>query len=1137
MDCPASNTVVRLPRSILPWLLLPAVLVLAGFGHAQAGNDAPQPGIGLFFPRGTTAALRNAARKPPCQAVYVQLLKQADAGLAKWPAENGRIAALAADLPDLTMEFVPNEFAPAGGKEAGKSLEDHALHSAPAAAFVYLLTGDRRYAVYAWEVFEQCGRVNRWGWFPWGGAHMPQIHFGMISRNLCLVADCVWDTLSDQQRRHARQVIAAKCVEPYYRIVLHTPGIGLYHLRSRNQGNNAIAAALIGSLFVGDAVPDNRIWFNSLLQTYHWAITHDIGWMGQGAESGIGGYWSVSLQNLYTAAAALHNVRGIDLRGHPGFEQATYYPLAHEVTTPGVGMFLDPIDPTKTAPVLGVIGGKPIELPGAGAAVCGPWWFDYAINFPETPAHYFAAKGMIGREQLHFAEAHQGALAGVLAIAWWNDKLLQPAAPPRSLVLFTDRLANLRSGYDFGDTCLYFNGDFFLSAKKEILGATSGMSWHFPWHQYQIAESGIETEGELFAPSMIIEEAASDEHVAFFRARSGVSNVAYYPLIGQRESYKHYEKRERSVLYLRGGNGRPDYFIFVDDVQHKEPRWHAWTWHLWNPLGQPKNAGRFIDKYGKGAAVRAERPNADLSFQFLAPVDHREGMAIEQHGIPGQPSVNYQMDHNVQMMRALAGGYERTDATPIVIPPAAWGALGTLQDNSLFIEKPPTEKAVVSQAVPGLSGGVRFRAALKCKEQDYRVYEATAWEIDLELLDAAGKVVAKPTTPHGHPHPLRLGAPASDLATHDWLETAQFFDAPADAVACRASFWAVGGAHSFKLGKLWLSPIELRPVGKPRRAKEHRFITVVMPLDKKASAPTIDNDAGWSHILHSNGDVDGFRVEKDGQLRLTRARPGLNDGAKVIFPLPPTMRALKTNSKASAKRLAAGLKPVLDRLDAERDVAGRVNLARGAKVTTSAVRDPRFAAAHVVDNETAEYPADGQLDYTLGAVESSGRFVGYGAGKESLLANRDSWPIYVRPTYWLLPEQQLGHVEIELPKAATVDRVRLLNTSNAGLNDFAAHSFRVELYGRGRKKLASKEGAFGKVFDRSFAQAFVVPKWFSRYTPSFAGMLEPGVSVPFGDGWQEINFAPVVDVVFVRVVITRYWGIGGGLNEVQVSGQ
>jgi hypothetical protein len=512
----------------------------------------PKPGLGLFFKPDEVAALRRKSSRPPGSREYERLVMLAEAALAQWPAdkEKLRLTDLAPRLPDLVMEFVPAEHSPLGGKEAGAALSHYAAHGAPAAAFVYLMNGERRYADFAWDVFQLCARAKRWGWFPWAGAHMPQIHFGIISRNLCLIADCLHDALTPEQRKQARAVIAEKCVEPYYRIVLHTPGMGLYHLRSRNQGNNALAAALIGSVFVGPDHADNRIWFRSLLQTYHWILTHDVGWMGQNLESGQPGYWSVSMQNLYTAAAVLNNVKGIDLRGHPGFGQALYHPIIHETTVPPAGPFQAPIAADSKG-CMGTIDGKPICLPRS--SYCGAWWFDQAARFPESPAHYFASKEMIRRDALRAADAHQGALSNVLTLSWWDDKLLRAAKAPTELALFTDRMAGIRSGYHFGDTYLYFNGDLFLSAKKEILCTTSGLSWHFPWHQYQAAESGIETEGELFAPSRVIEETQIEPGFTWFRAAAGFSNVTYYPRAGQRESHKHYEKLDRGILYVRGG--------------------------------------------------------------------------------------------------------------------------------------------------------------------------------------------------------------------------------------------------------------------------------------------------------------------------------------------------------------------------------------------------------------------------------------------------------------------------------------------------------------------------------------------------------------------------------------------------------
>jgi hypothetical protein len=345
------------------------------------------------------------------------------------------------------------------------------------------------------------------------------------------------------------------------------------------------------------------------------------------------------------------------------------------------------------------------------------------------------------------------------------------------------------------------------------------------------------------------------------------------------------------------------------------------------------------------------------------------------------------------------------------------------------------------------------------------------------------------------------------------------------------------------LGKLWLSSIELQPVGKPEQTTVQKFVTLMMPLDKGAPPPKIETDKhGLSRLIHPDGTIDEIVLGRDDKLTVTRRKAG-----HVVARFPNSEKdaaslteALKTNSDASAKRLVAGLKPVLDQIASERDAwtsKGRKNLALSAKITSSATRDERFAASRVMDNQTAEFPTDGHLDYSLGIVWSSGRFVGYGSAKESLLAGRDYWPLYVKPTYWLLPEETLGWIELELNQPTAVDTVRLLNTSNAGLNDFAAHTFRVELYDTNHKLLTSKDDVFGKVFDRPFKQAFIVPKWFHQYTRSFEGMLDPNLTVPFGDGWKDVSFGNVKEVAFVRIVITKYWGIGGGLNEIQVYGK
>src|ERR1051325_8692666 len=137
-----------------------------------------------------------------------------------------------------------------------------------------------------------------------------------------------------------------------------------------------------------------------------------------------------------------------------------------------------------------------------------------------------------------------------------------------------------------------------------------------------------------------------------------------------------------------------------------------------------------------------------------------------------------------------------TSAKTVTLPPSAWQGAGVVQGDALYLEKPPTgqwvndnlQPTITAQPVNGIVGGVRYRWSMKCKEEDYLAYEATKWAIELELLDAKGKVVARRQTNHGQPDPLRLSAPSSNTPTHDWAETVQYFDAPAAAGACPASF-------------------------------------------------------------------------------------------------------------------------------------------------------------------------------------------------------------------------------------------------------------------------------------------------------------------------------------------------------------
>jgi len=1214
--------------------VLPAIV---GLGITSS-QGAPTPGIGLLVKAGDMPALREKIAAEPWAGVYGKVKQRADEAVAAWPAQRGRIAPHLDKLLDLTVRHAKVPSDPAV-RSAGEAFEKLALESMCPAAFVYLVTGERRYADYAYDVLLHMGKVNRWGWYPWSGAHMPQIHSGMHFRNAAFTLDFLWDALTDTQRKAARDILAEKAVEPYYRIVLFAPAMGLHHLRSKNQGNNVLAGALIACLALGEDYPDAKRWRRGYIQTFHWIVTHDIGWAGQGLESGLPGYWSVSMQNLYTAAACLYNATGIDLRVHPAFTEATYYPVYHETTVPPVRKFTAPIDPDFRGPC-GIISGKPVELPHTASG--GPWWYDYAGRFPESQAMYFINRTMVRRDaedrlgfRLH--GCHQHGHSDILGLLWTQPGLYRPdAGSPTALFKTTDRMSMVRSGYGMGQTYLYFNGDVFLSALGEILCTTSGLAWHYKWHGWQKAETGVETEGEPLAPSMVVRDSWHDDGFSLLRATAGPSNIRYYAPPGQNDCYKRYRRRERDILYVRDEPGA-DYFLFVDRVGQDDPRWHGWLWQSWNGVhgNARENYGRY--RVEADRRVRLERPNADLLIDFLAP----NALAFEVESAPGQPITSYMYDHNVLTLRALAGGYQAGGGGKIVVPPSAWEGPGRLcRGEELGPDRPEAAYRLVGAKqikdpnngfrVPApLSPGGRYRMSLTYRKQDLRVYENLAWQIDVELLDANGNVLARDTAPtdagkpraYNRPGSFRLADTRSLTPTVPWIQTGYaHFDVPAGVQVTHiggrlsAAKWSHPPSKIHDKSVLDIGQITVEPVGEARRRKAETFVAVVSPVRKGAPGPVVtcrdsagavtatirrkgrarhhvvlgggrasaipggsiqadlavlreDSPAslfargatdivlGGREILRSSrpvdvsvrmgadGSVTWARLKTDGVMKLTFAGQAiaLERGMFVTaadgkLAPDPTGVVLETNDPASRKRLEAGLRPIIAQCIADRDApaqGGLENVALGAKVTASASRDGRFAPDHVIDNKTWEYPTGGTLDYRQGDLRTTPSG-GYGRGKLPLSGETMSvWPFYVRPTYWLLPFAQAGWVQLELPEEKSVSLVRLLNTSNAGLNDYATTRYRVELRDGSGKTVARREGAFGKRFDRPFQQAFKYPEFFASYGDTFQGMLEPGVPVPFGDGWHDVAFEPV-KARFVKVYVDSYWAVGGGLNEIQV---
>jgi hypothetical protein len=1118
-----------------------------------AAESMPSPKEGLLVRKADAEHIRQKVQSLHGEAVMVGkkgIRTAADNAVSQWPELKRAIEPHVGQILDLEKDRNPVEVVPPAAREAAGQLGDM-VDATAKLGFMYFLTGEQAYADTAFEIIAAAGKVPRWGWFNWEGVNVPQIPFGMYTRNVAFALDFCWDGWDERQRQTAAEILAEKGVEHYWRLVSLSPFMGLHHLRSKNQGSNVLSAALIASVAVGDTVPENRIWFDSLLQTYVWIIAHDIGWAGTNLESGLPGYWSVSMQNLYTAAACLNNTRGIDLRVHPAIAEATWYPIMKEATVPphAHGRFDQPY-PKDEVGLSGTMEHKPIELPSPSYG--GSWWYDYAVQFPGSPATYFISKNFKGR----IANAHQEGHSELLDLLWVRTMGDLTSVPrPTTLFKATDREAMFRSGYGSPHTFLSFNGDMFLSARNEVLCCTSGLAWHFPWHQYAVTESVLETERELFSPSMVITDSFDSDFASIISAESGPSNVKYYARPGQVKSHVAYRRRTRKIAYVRSHDRDRvyDYFLFVDRVEHDGERWHAFNWHIWN---SPGNEGRYVI-LGPNMVV-ARRPNAAVLLATVSP----SAMTYEQQAIPSQPTVAYVFDHNARLLRAIAGSSTPPRGRPVTLPAGLWkgGTAVRVEDRDAIefadFSRPqvmqPTFKTNLS-----LEPGCRYRASLQTRKEDARIYENFSWIVNLRLLDREGNTLMDAAAAHSYrdPHPLKLTSPASNVATYtDWKETTTHFTAPAGVAAVEATLLPATYGHGTALkrtSKVWLTDMTFTPLGTPVRKSRETIITLAVPLENDSQLPRIRSiPAGngiHAAVTHPDGTEDRISLGEDDGMRVTRMRAGQEsrfDWQATDRPDPrgsprprPEAAPLATNSPESQRRLRAGLAVLAERFKAERDEyirRGWRNVAAEAvEVRASGVRDDRFRPENLVDGKSWEMPVDGVVDYTLGSIETTGNG-GYGRGPVPYDDNLSRWQLFFQPTYWLLPAGATGSVTIKLKQPTRVKLIRLLNTTNAGLNDFATVNCQVELLDEDETLVWSKPVVFGRPWDRSFQAAFAHPEFFSSYGEAFRGILEPGMTVPFGAGWQDVDVNCEQEARLVRVKIDKYWAMGGGLNEVQV---
>jgi hypothetical protein len=121
--------------------------------------------------------------------------------------------------------------------------------------------------------------------------------------------------------------------------------------------------------------------------------------------------------------------------------------------------------------------------------------------------------------------------------------------------------------------------------------------------------------------------------------------------------------------------------------------------------------------------------------------------------------------------------------------------------------------------------------------------------------------------------------------------------APADAATCRVKIRAIGGAHYFELGKLWLRDLKLAPVGVPERV-----------VDNQVAEYPVDGHLNYTlGTTLSSGRFVGYGQEKESLL--VRKTTRITGSGRNLSPFAP--RKQRSTHATFAERKATLFSPIL----------------------------------------------------------------------------------------------------------------------------------------------------------------------------------------------------------------------------------
>ncbi len=152
----------------------------------------PMPKEGLLISKDQADEIRSKVIGLGDHQAMKKVKDKAEKALLQWTKDKPEIERYVDKLLDVWWESNPKEYIPEDAISTSKLLGE-AMDNTSSMAFIYFLTGENSYAEACYEIIEMAGRVPRWGWFNWDGANMPQIHYGILTRNIAVAIDWCWD--------------------------------------------------------------------------------------------------------------------------------------------------------------------------------------------------------------------------------------------------------------------------------------------------------------------------------------------------------------------------------------------------------------------------------------------------------------------------------------------------------------------------------------------------------------------------------------------------------------------------------------------------------------------------------------------------------------------------------------------------------------------------------------------------------------------------------------------------------------------------------------------------------------------------------------------------------------------------------